>query len=193
MFVAVCDQLFVTSTSSWRKIVAPFSFPISAVRFSHSTASNGDTFPSVKNRSNIRPLPAPAGVFSVLVSVTGDFPLNACLTVAIPFLRATGLPLARGTLSFYSSASGRGAALHHNATAIRFLGSVKALGGEGDSFAVPLKKRLQNANALPLAGGSALSLTAVSRASLPGAEQIPRSRFLLSSPTGFADAMRSTH
>src|SRR5882672_640934 len=66
MLVAVCDQLFGTSTSSWRKIVTPFSFPISAVRFSHSTASKGDFFPSVKNRSKLRP-----------------FPLNACFTVAI--------------------------------------------------------------------------------------------------------------
>ena len=48
MFVAVCDQLFGTSTSSCLKIVTPFSFPISAVRFSHSTLSNGDIFPSVK-------------------------------------------------------------------------------------------------------------------------------------------------
>src|ERR1700694_718955 len=56
MFVAVCDQDFGTSTLSWRKIVCPFSFPISAVRFSHSTESNGDTFPSVKKRRNSRPL-----------------------------------------------------------------------------------------------------------------------------------------
>jgi hypothetical protein len=39
MLVAVCDQLFGTSTSSWRKIVTPFSLPITAARFSHSTAS----------------------------------------------------------------------------------------------------------------------------------------------------------
>jgi len=37
-------QLFGTSTSSWRKIVTPFSLPISAERFSHSTASNGEFF-----------------------------------------------------------------------------------------------------------------------------------------------------
>src|SRR5713101_1129911 len=30
MFVAVCDQFFGTSTPSWRKMVTPFSLPISA-------------------------------------------------------------------------------------------------------------------------------------------------------------------
>src|SRR3989475_1741357 len=83
MFVAVCDQLFGTSTSSCRKIVTPFSFPISAVRFSHSTASKGDFFPSVKNRWKVRPFPMPAAVISAAASVAGDFPLNACFTVAI--------------------------------------------------------------------------------------------------------------
>src|SRR2546429_1901993 len=83
MFVAVCDQLFGTSTSSWRKIVTPFSFPISAVRFSHSTASKGDFFPSVKYRWKLRPFPAPRAGFSAAVSVAGEFPLNACFTVAI--------------------------------------------------------------------------------------------------------------
>src|SRR3989475_4384164 len=81
MFVAVCDQLLCTSTSSWRKIVTPFSFPINAVRFSHSTASKGDFFPSVKYRWKLRPLPAPRAGFSAAVSV--EFPLNACFTVAI--------------------------------------------------------------------------------------------------------------
>src|SRR2546427_615573 len=83
MFVAVCDQLLCTSTSSCRKIVTPFSFPISAVRFSHSTASKGDFFPSVKNRWKVRPFPMPAAVISAAASVAGDFPLNACFTVAI--------------------------------------------------------------------------------------------------------------
>src|SRR6266850_2178630 len=83
IFVAVCDQLFGTSTSSWRKIVTPFSFPIRAVRFSHSTTSKGDSFPSVKYRWKLRPFPVPAVVFSAAVSVAGDFPLNACFTVAI--------------------------------------------------------------------------------------------------------------
>src|SRR3989441_13089199 len=83
MFVAVCDQLFGTSTSSCRKIVTPFSFPISAVRFSHSTASRGDFFPSVKNRWKVRPFPMPAAVISAAASVAGDFPLHACFTVAI--------------------------------------------------------------------------------------------------------------
>src|SRR6266513_903715 len=83
MFVAVCDQLLGTSTSSWRKIVTPFSFPINAVRFSHSTASKGDFFPSVKYRWKRRPFPAPRAGFSAAVSVPGEFPLNAWFTVAI--------------------------------------------------------------------------------------------------------------
>src|SRR5882672_3883787 len=56
MFVAVCDQPFGTSTFSWRKIVLPFSLPISATRRSHSTASNGETLPSVNFRWNSRPV-----------------------------------------------------------------------------------------------------------------------------------------
>src|SRR6266481_6195567 len=83
MFVAVCDQLLGTSTSSWRKIVTPFSLAINAVRFSHSTASKGDFFPSVKYRWKLRPFPAPRAGFSAAVSVAGEFPLNACFTVAI--------------------------------------------------------------------------------------------------------------
>src|SRR5713226_4290163 len=83
MLVAVCDQLFGTSTSSCRKMVTPFSFPISAVRFSHSTTSKGDFFPSVKYLSKARPLPAPPAVFSWAPSAAADFPLSACFTVAI--------------------------------------------------------------------------------------------------------------
>src|ERR1700721_2288447 len=92
MFVAVCDQLFGTSTSSWRKIVTPFSFPIRAVRFSHSTASNGEIFPSVKYRSKGRPLAAPAPACSGVLSVIGEFPVNTCFPVAILFLHYAGLP-----------------------------------------------------------------------------------------------------
>src|SRR6266478_5877 len=88
MFVAVCDQLFGTSTSSCRKIVTPFSFPINAVRFSHSTASKGDFFPSVKNRWKTKPFP-----------------------VAIRASELWGPHPRGGTLLFYSSASRRGAAL----------------------------------------------------------------------------------
>src|SRR5713101_2662219 len=117
MFVAVCDQLFGTSTSSWRKIVTPFSFPISAVRFSHSTASKGDFFPSVKYRRKVRPFPAPFAVFSAAASVAGEFPLNACFTVAIRPSALLG-PHSRGvTPPFYSSASYRGAALRFRAWA----------------------------------------------------------------------------
>src|SRR5260370_4918021 len=54
-----------------------------AVRCSHSTASKGDFFPSVKYRSKVRPFPSPLAVFSAAASVAGDFPFNACFTVAI--------------------------------------------------------------------------------------------------------------
>src|SRR5438309_3469775 len=100
MLVAVCDQLFGTSTSSCRKLVTPFSFPLNAVRFSHSTASKGDFFPSAKYRWKLRPLPAPPAVFSAGVSAAGEFPPNACFTVAIrpsalwgPHLRGETLPV----------------------------------------------------------------------------------------------------
>src|SRR6266478_7427712 len=86
MFVAVCDQPLGTSTSSWRKIVTPFSFPISAVRFSHSTSSKGDLLPSVKYRSKVRPFPA---VFSA--AAPAAFSLNACFTVAIRSSALQGL------------------------------------------------------------------------------------------------------
>src|SRR5882672_1618155 len=114
MFVAVCDQHFGTSTSSWRKIVTPFSFPISAVRFSHSTASKGDFIPSVKYRWKNRPVPTPLAVFSTAPSVP-------------PRL---GAPSRRGTLLFYTSASGRGAVSRFRvwakANATRFERFVKA-------------------------------------------------------------------
>src|SRR6266568_1488433 len=102
MLVAVCDQLLGTSTSSWRKIVTPFSLPISAVRFSHSTASNGDFFPSVKYRSKTRPLPAPPTVFAAAASVAGDFPLNACFTVAIRSSAPPGSPPKRGEPYYFT-------------------------------------------------------------------------------------------
>src|SRR5467141_2422402 len=110
MFVAVCDQLLGTSTSSCRKIVTPFSFPISAVRFSHSTASKGDFFPSVKYRPKVRPFPAPPAPIFGAVSVARDFPFNACFTVAIR-PSALQVPTRGGTLLFYSSAASRGTAL----------------------------------------------------------------------------------
>src|SRR5713226_9946897 len=107
MLVAVCDQLLGTSTSSWRKMTCPFSLLICAMRRSHSTASNGEAFPSVKNRGNSRPVfrPASAGIATIPGTCAPsflDFPLNADLTVAILFLRAPGLPWARGTLLVYS-------------------------------------------------------------------------------------------
>src|SRR5713101_7109986 len=96
MLVAVCDQLLGTSTSSWRKMVAPFSLAIKAVRFSHSTASNGDLSPLVKYRRKTRPFPRLLAVFSAAVSVAEDFPLNACFTVAICPSRFRGSPPKRG-------------------------------------------------------------------------------------------------
>src|SRR5215472_7777485 len=89
MLVAVCDQVLGTSTSSWRKMVTPFSFPISAVRFSHSTESKGDFLPSVKYLGKVRPRPVRAVVLAAATSVAGEFPLNACFTVAI---RSSALP-----------------------------------------------------------------------------------------------------
>src|SRR6202051_2762491 len=83
MLVAVCDELLGTSTPSWRKMVTPFSLPISAVRFSHSTRSKGEFLPSVKNRSKNRPLPRAEGVFPDSTSVSSDLPFNADFTVAI--------------------------------------------------------------------------------------------------------------
>src|SRR5208282_1944127 len=56
MFVAVIDQDLGTSTFSWRKITCPLSLPMSAVRLSHSTASKGDTFPSVNRRWKSKPV-----------------------------------------------------------------------------------------------------------------------------------------
>src|SRR5258707_1657269 len=132
MFVAVCDQLFGTSTSSCRKIVTPFSFPISAVRFSHSTASKGDFFPSVNTRSKLRPFPVPAAVLSTAASVAGDFPLNACFTVAIRPSALLGPHSRGGSPLFYSSASRRRAALRFrvwaeaNATADSFAARKRA-------------------------------------------------------------------
>src|ERR1700731_3891132 len=83
MLVAVCDQLLGTSTPSWRKMVTPFSLPIRAVRFSHSTRSKGDFLPSVKNRPKNTPGPRPAGFFPDSNSVSSDLPFNADFTVAI--------------------------------------------------------------------------------------------------------------
>src|SRR6267378_3258402 len=93
MLVAVCDQPLGTSTPSWRKIVVPFSFPISAVRFSHSTMSNAEVLPSVKRRSNTSPFPAMD--WSVRVAVSIALPCSADFTVAIR-PSALGCPRHRG-------------------------------------------------------------------------------------------------
>src|SRR5579864_3710389 len=78
MFVAVCDQDFGTSTLSWRKITCPFSFPICAVLFSHSTASYGDTRPSVNRRRNSVPVETLVRRFSCSILL-----FNAILVSAI--------------------------------------------------------------------------------------------------------------
>src|SRR5580700_10352462 len=112
MLVAVCDQFFGTSTSSWRKIVTPFSLPLSAVRFSHSTASNGEIFPSVKYLSKGRPWCAPAPEFSLVVSVIGEFPVHACFTVAIlPSTTSSPLFSGQSLILLHSSPRGAGRAL----------------------------------------------------------------------------------
>jgi hypothetical protein len=101
-----------TSTSSWRKMVTPFSFPMSAVRDSHSTASKGDFLPSVKYLWKGRPRPVPAVVLAAGVSVAGELSLNACFTVAIvppPFQGP--LPCAGEPYHFTPLPSARGAAL----------------------------------------------------------------------------------
>src|SRR5215472_1008437 len=106
MLVAVCDQVFGTSTSSWRKMVAPFSFPIRATRFSHSTASKGDFWGSLKYRGKTRPCPPHAAVFST-ASAADEFSLRECFTVAISSLPLDRIPpRCGGTLLFYSPVGG---------------------------------------------------------------------------------------
>src|SRR5262249_24156320 len=56
MLVAVIDQFFGTSTFFCSKITSPDSLVIAAVRYSHSTASYGETPSRVKYRRNSNPL-----------------------------------------------------------------------------------------------------------------------------------------
>jgi hypothetical protein len=80
-------------------MVTPFSFPISAVRFSHSTASNGEILPSVKKRSNFNPV-----AFTALVSVA--WPSMTGFTVAaILFLPAPGILVRCAEEPFYFTPS----------------------------------------------------------------------------------------
>src|SRR5580704_16123752 len=76
-------------------MVTPFSLPISAVRFSHSTASNGAVLPSVKYRLNTRPVLSPE-VCSGLTPVCSDLPFNAVLTVAMYSPRSRAPPRGGG-------------------------------------------------------------------------------------------------
>src|SRR5208337_537554 len=96
MFVAVCDQPFGTSTSSCLKIVTPFSLPISAVRFSHSTLLNGAVLPSVKYRSNLKPLFVPA------LAVSTALPFNAGFTVAIQVPPRCRFPCSSGEPLYFT-------------------------------------------------------------------------------------------
>src|SRR5262245_30974460 len=102
MLVAVCDQFFGTSTFSWRKMVTPFSFPMSAVRFSHSTASNGEILPSVKKRSNFNPVACTAALVSVALPCMTGFTVAAIL-----FLPAPGSSLDAEEPSYFTPSLGR--------------------------------------------------------------------------------------
>src|SRR5713101_408483 len=109
MLVAVCDQDLGTATFSWRKIVAPFSLAICAVRVSHSRASNGGTLPSVKNRSNTSPVRmlsfalACGDICELSVCVS-----RACFTVAILASAYRAPSSRRGTLLVYSPTTTQG-------------------------------------------------------------------------------------
>ena len=100
MLVAVCDQPFGTSTFSWRKIVLPFSLPISATRRSHSTASNGDVRPSVKYLWNSRPVrtSTSAGVAALGWSIVFSF--RAIFVCDIIASAQVGSPAQREPLYF---------------------------------------------------------------------------------------------
>src|SRR5271157_893440 len=135
MLVAVCDQVFGTSTSSCLKIVTPFSFPISAVRFSHSTSLNGEVLPSVKYRSNLKPLFVRALFIALAVSTV--LPFNAGFTVAIQFPPRCRFPLSqRGTLLFYSPVP-QGVTRHFRGRALQFQVSWMTLPGRN------IKKRMR--------------------------------------------------
>src|SRR5580704_8673441 len=109
MLVAVCDQPLGTSTSSWRKIVLPFSLPISATRRSHSTASNGEVRPSVKYRSNSRPVrtSTSSGVVAPVCRVV--FWFKAIFVCDIIASAQVGSPAQREPLYFTPEMLGLGA------------------------------------------------------------------------------------
>ena len=100
MLVAVCDQPFGTSTSSWRKIVLPFSLPISATRRSHSTASNGEVRPSVKYRSNSRPVRTSTSAGVAVPVCSAVFSFKAIFVCAIIASAQVGSPAQREPLYF---------------------------------------------------------------------------------------------
>src|SRR5580692_1283101 len=100
MLVAVCDQPFGTSTSSWRKIVLPFSLQISATRRSHSTASNGEVRPSVKYRSNSRPVRTSTSAGLVMPVWSAVFSFKAIFVCDILASAQVGSPAQREPLYF---------------------------------------------------------------------------------------------
>jgi len=92
-------QLFGTSTSSGGRS-SRLLVSNQRCRFSHSTVSKGDFFPSVKYRSKLRPsLAPPADLLCSRIRGNG-FPPNACFTVAIRPSALSG-PTRGGTLLFY--------------------------------------------------------------------------------------------
>src|SRR5712692_5562427 len=102
MFVAVCDQDFGTSTLSCRKIVWPFSFPMSAGRRSHSTASKGEVLPSAKRRRNSSPVIRRVsvcislrGFVSIFDSAILGSAISASAQAAVPPNLCAGLPAGR--------------------------------------------------------------------------------------------------
>src|SRR5579862_775189 len=107
MLVAVCDQPLGTSTSSWRNIVLPFSLPIRATRRSHSTVSNGEVLPSVKYRSNSRPVRTSTSAGAVPGWIVFSF--KAIFVYAIVASAQVGSPAQREPLHFTPETLGWGA------------------------------------------------------------------------------------
>src|SRR5260221_3984125 len=165
ILVAVCDQPLGTSTFSCLKIVAPFSLPMRAVRFSHSTLSKGETLPSVKYRSNTRPWACPA--VSTDFAASSELPFNACFTVAILIPPRNGFPTCeRGTLIFYSPGEQGATFPPENAT--KFVVRMED---------VPPKSS-KKTNALPNAGEVHTAEQQTPRLPYDNPEQVLRARFL---------------
>ncbi len=133
--------------------------------------------------------------FSVLVSATTDFPPNACFTVAIPLLRATGLPLARGTLSFYSCAFFKRcwATPRNQQGWFRSLKSVKTANEKDGRFTLPFKKGCKTRMLCHWPASQRSASQQCPAPHLAARSEYLALVFLLNSTTGFADAMRIAH